>query len=150
MLRTFFSLGFLQVIGILITTVRSKVFALLLGPAGFGVVATIDQLVTSAAQLSNFGLPFTAMKFLSRGHSQGEAEFQKTYAAFLKAITALAMLAMLAAILIIPPFLERLDPQLVNYRKPVMIALLGVPSTMLLVFFVNMLVPGSSVCNRLH
>lgn len=139
MLRTFFSLGFLQVIGILITTVRSKIFAVLLGPAGFGVVATIDQLVTSAAQLSNLGLPFTAMKFLSRGHSQGEAQFQKTYAIFLKAITALSLLAMLTAILILSPYLGQLDPQLLNYRKPVLIALLGVPATMLLVFFANVL-----------
>lgn len=138
-LRTIFSLGFFQVIGIVITTVRAKVFAVLLGPAGFGVVATIDQLVTSAAQLSNLGLPFTALKFLSRGHSLGEEQFRKTYAAFLKAITALAILALLAAIFILPALLTRLDPQLVNYRKPVVIALFGIPSAMLLIFFVNVL-----------
>jgi antigen flippase len=139
MFRILFSIGFIQVIGLVINTIRAKIVALLLGPAGFGVVATIDQLVLSASQLSNLSLPFTALKFLSRGHSMGEDHFRKYYAAFFKAITALAVLATVIAIALIGIGLDELDPQLAKYRLPVLIALLGIPATMLLVFFVNML-----------
>jgi antigen flippase len=138
-LRTIFSIGFAQVIGLLINTVRAKIFAVLLGPAGFGVVATIDQLVLSVSQFSNLSLPFTALKFLSRDHSLGEEQFRKSYAAFLQAIACLAVIATVIAIAVIPRNLANLDPQLVKYRQPVMIALLGIPATMLLVFFGNVL-----------
>jgi O-antigen/teichoic acid export membrane protein len=139
MLRTIFSIGFAQVVGLLINTVRAKIFAVLLGPAGFGVVATIDQLVVSVSQFSNLSLPFTALKFLSRGHSLGEEQFRKSYAAFLQAIAILAVIATLIAIAVIPRNLANLDPQIAKYRQPVLIALLGIPATMLLVFFGNVL-----------
>jgi polysaccharide transporter, PST family len=139
MLRTIFSIGFAQVIGLVINTARAKVFAVLLGPAGFGVVATIDQLVVSVSQFSNLSLPFTALKFLSRDHSLGEEQFRKSYAAFLKAIAILAVIATLFAIVLIPGNLAKFDPQLVKYRQPVLIALLGIPATMLLIFLGNVM-----------
>jgi O-antigen/teichoic acid export membrane protein len=139
MLRTIFSIGFAQVIGLLINTARAKVFAVFLGPAGFGVVATIDQLVVSVSQFSNLSLPFTALKFLSRDHSLGEEQFRKSYASFLRAITILALIAALVAIGLIPGNLARFDPQLVKYRQPVLIAILGIPATMLLMFLGNVM-----------
>ena len=139
MLRTIFSIGFAQVIGLLINTARAKVFAVLLGPAGFGVVATIDQLVVSVSQFSNLSLPFTALKFLSRDHSLGEEQFRRSYASFLRAITILALIATGVAIALIPGNLAKFDPQLVKYRQPVLIALLGIPATMLLIFLGNVL-----------
>src|SRR2546430_761437 len=139
MLRTIFSIGFAQVIGLLINTIRGKIFAVLLGPAGFGVVATIDQLVLSVSQFSNLSLPFTALKFLSRDHSLGEEQFRRSYASFLRAITILALIATGVAIALIPGNLAKFDPQLVKYRQPVLIALLGIPATMLLIFLGNVL-----------
>ena len=132
-------MGVLQVVGLVFTMARAKVFALLLGPAGFGVVATIDQLVVSAQHFSNLSLPFTALKYLSRSHSVSEEEFRKSYAAFLKAITILAVVATAVLVPTLPALLASLDPQLVKYRGPVSIALLGIPSIMLLVFFVHVL-----------
>ena len=128
MLRTILSIGFAQGLGLLINTVRAKIFAVLLGPAGFGVVATIDQLVLSVSQFSNLSLPFTALKFLSRDHSLGEEQFRKSYAAFLQAIVVLAIIATVIAITVIPRNLANLDPQLVKYRQPLMVALLGIPA----------------------
>ena len=139
MLRTIFSIGFAQVIGLLINTARAKVFAVLLGPAGFGVVATIDQLVVSVSQFSNLSLPFTALKFLSRDHSLGEEQFRKSYASFLQAMTVLALIATLVAIALIPGNLAKFDPQLVKYRQPVLIALVAIPATMLLIFLGNVM-----------
>ncbi len=138
MLKTIISLAFIQLIGVVINTARTKIFALLLGPAGYGVVATIDQLVTSVSQFANLSIPFTALKFLSYCHSIGEESYRKSYSAFLKIILLLALLATLIAVLILPVLLESLDPQLAKYQQPVLIALFGVPATMLLVYFIHM------------
>lgn len=139
MLRKIASLGFIQLAGIFINVVRSKVFAVLLGPAGFGVVATIDQLLLSVVQISNLSLPFTALKFLSRSHSLGEDQFRRSYSAFFKAIMLLALIAMIITVVAIPANLERFDSQLAAYRGPVAIALVGIPATMMLMFFANVL-----------
>ena len=139
MFRTIFSIGLLQTGGIVITALRSKLFAVLLGPAGFGIVATIDQLVTSLAQLSNFSVPFTAMKFLSSSHSVGENEFKKSYAAFLRLMLGLALVATVASVAMVLWVLERIDPQLAQHRTTVVIAMLGMPALLLMMFFVNAL-----------
>lgn len=137
MFRVIFSIGFLQAVTIIINAVRTKIFAVLLGPSGFGVVATIDQFVLSVCHFSNLSLPFTALRFLSRSHSISEEQFQKSYAGFIKAIASLGLLATLILLLYLPPNLARFDPQLAKYRTPVSIALLGIPATMLLVFLVH-------------
>ena len=137
MLRTIFSIGLLQAGGIVISALRSKLFAVLLGPAGFGIVATIDQLVTSLAQLSNFSVPFTALKFLSRSHSAGEQEFKRSYAAFLRLMLGLAVVATVASVAVVLWALERIDPQLAQHRATVVIAMLGMPALLLMMFFVN-------------
>ena len=139
MFRAIFSIGFLQIVAIAIGVVRTKVFAVLLGPSGFGVLATIDQLVLSICQFCNLSLPDTAVKFLSRSHSISEEQFQKSYAGFIKAIISLGLLATVILLIYLPPNLARIDPQLGKYRTPVSIALLGIPATMLLVFLVHVL-----------
>ncbi len=139
MLRKIVSIGSVQLIGIVINALRSKLFAVLLGPAGFGVVATIDQLVVSSVQISNLSLPVTALKFLSRSHSLSEGQFRKSYSAFFKAMALLAFVATLITLLIVPTNLARLDPQLAQFRQPVTIALFGIPATMMLSFLVNVL-----------
>lgn len=139
MLKKIASLGALQLLGMVINLVRAKIFAVLLGPTGFGVVATIDQLVLSAVQITNLSLPFTALKFLSRSHSQGEVAFRRSYWAFSKLMGLLAIVATLVALALIPPNLQQLDPQLAPYRLPVTIALLGIPAAMLLIYLTNVL-----------
>ncbi|MBA2269739.1 MAG: oligosaccharide flippase family protein [Chthoniobacterales bacterium] len=137
MLRIIFSIGLFQVVNLVLNAARSKIFAVFLGPAGFGIVATVDQLVLSIAQLCNFGLPFTAMKFLSRSHSLGEEAFRKSYAAFLHVIIGLALVSTLLAATLLPLILDHLDPQLAQHRGTVLIALLGLPALLLMMFFVN-------------
>ena len=118
MLKELASIGSLQVVGIAINALRSKIFAVLLGPAGFGIVATIDQLVASMVQLCNLSVPYTALKLLSRSHSQGEAQFRRSYAAFFKLILALAIVSTLIAMAVIPSLMSQLDPQLRPFQGP--------------------------------
>lgn len=143
--RMLFSIGSLQGVVMVITAVRAKVFAVLLGPGGFGIVATLDQLVTTASQFSSFSLPFTAMKFLSRAHSQGEERFRRAYSRFLQAMVTLAVLATTAAVIVVPRFLGRFEHTIAKYDAPVSLALLGIPAAMLIAFFINALAARGQV-----
>ena len=59
-------IGALQVLGGLIFFVRTKVLALVLGPAGMGVVSVIDQFVQLVMQLSALTIPFAAAPLRGR------------------------------------------------------------------------------------
>lgn len=133
------SIAILQVLTILVGLLRAKGLAMLLGPAGFGVVSTIDQVVVTLVTLGALALPFTAMKFMARGHSEGEALFQRTGTGFLRLLTLLAVLttAVASAVVAFHPALFGGD--LLAWRGPLQVAVLGVPSAMLLILFVNIL-----------
>ena len=85
MSRVLLSIGAIQVVIMLVALVRAKVLSVLLGPAGYGVASTIDQTVLSTMQLAHLSLPFTAMKFMARRHSDGHDAFERTYATFFRA-----------------------------------------------------------------
>lgn len=139
MLKKIASLGVIQFLGLLVTLIRAKTFAVLLGPSGVGVIATIDQLVLSIVQITNLSLPFTALKFLSRSHSQGDQQFRRSYAAFAKAIVSITFIATITVVWAIPPRLDLVDSQIAQYRDAVTMALLGIPAATMMVFFSNVL-----------
>ncbi len=137
MLGAFVSIGLLQALLLVASIGRAKALALALGPAAFGVAATIDQLVMSLAQIGNLSIPFTALKFLSHAHSIGEAAFARTYALFFRGFLMLA-LALTAGIVVLLPFgIERLAPDLAPYRGAIALAVLALPATMMMMFFAN-------------
>ena len=137
--RVLAAIGALQVLVLLVALVRSKVLSLLLGPAGFGVASTIDQTVTTLAQLGALSLTFTAMKFMSRAHSEGHDAFRASYATFLRALSALgvATAAVALALLLARPGVFGAD--MAPYRLPLAVAILGVPAAMLGILFMNTL-----------
>lgn len=139
MLRAIFSIGFLQGLTLLANVTRAKALALMLGPAGFGVIATIDQLVQSSAQLSNLSVPFTALKYLSHRHSISDAAFGRAYIRFLRVMMVLTATATVLALILLPRLLAVFDSELARYSGIVRLALLGLPAAMLVVFFVNVL-----------
>jgi antigen flippase len=139
MSRVLLSIGAVQIVIMLVALVRAKVLSVLLGPAGYGVASTIDQTVLSTMQLAHLSLPFTAMKFMARRHSDGHDAFERTYATFFRALSLLALIAVgaVSALLVWKPGLFGND--LVAYRPILFIAILGVPAAMLNILFVNTL-----------
>lgn len=139
MLNKIASLSAIQLLSLALNMVRGKVFAVLLGPAAVGVIATIDQLALSVVQLANLSLPFTALKVLSHRHSLGDDAFVRPYTALHKAMLAVALGATIVVLVLIPTHLASLDAQLAPYRNVVTLALLGIPATLMLMFYVNVL-----------
>ena len=75
MSRVLLSIGVVHVLTMLVGLMRAKSLSVLLGPADFGVLSTVDQAVLSVVQLGALSLPFTAMKYMSQGHSEGPEQF---------------------------------------------------------------------------
>lgn len=137
MTGTLLSIAVLQVLTILVGLFRAKVLALLLGPADFGVVSTIDQVVLTLATLGAVSLPFTALKFLASAHSEHQERFRHAAAMFLKVLGALGAITALLALGFVAWRPDIFGADLVPYRIPLRLALLGVPATMLTMLFVN-------------
>ncbi len=137
--RTLLSIGAVQVLVMLVALVRSKVLSTLLGPASFGVVSTIDQTVLTLVSLGALSLPFTALKFMARGHSESPDAFRESYASFFRTLTMLAALTVAVVLLLLRFRPGTFGQDMAPYRTALAIATLGVPAAMLNVLFVNTL-----------
>lgn len=144
MLGTLFSIGAIQILVMVVLLARSKALSLLLGPAGFGVVATIDQTVMTVVILSALSLPLTGMKFMAHSHSLGPEPFQRTFSTFLRALGILAPAAVLVMTALLAVWPQVLGADLVRYRPYLAVAILGVPALSLNMLFVNTLAAGQA------
>ncbi|MBA2293039.1 MAG: oligosaccharide flippase family protein [Gemmatimonadales bacterium] len=129
----------IQVLTILVALVRSKLLSVLLGPADFGVVSTIDQVVMTAVQLGALGIPFTALKYMSQAHSRGQQEFRPVSTGFLRLLSVTAVVTTLLASAFFAWFPGVLGADLLPYRWPTQLALVGIPAVTLNIFLVNTL-----------
>lgn len=126
-LQAIVALGGIQALTMLAGLARTKVLAVLLGPAGVGIASVIDQVVSLVAQLGSLSIPFVGLKFLSRTRESGIAETRRIYFALvlLLALASFAAAAVAAGVATTQPtiFGDGLAP----YRNVLLVALLGVP-----------------------
>jgi len=123
--------------------VRTKAIALLLGPAGVGIISVIDQFVQLALQLSSFAIPFVAVKYLSKAHSEGETEFQETYASLLSLLLRLGTCGAAISAVLILVFPSLIGQQLEAHIGLVLLGLAGIPAAVLHGYFRN--VPAAAL-----
>ncbi|MEP6690044.1 MAG: hypothetical protein ABJD07_02745 [Gemmatimonadaceae bacterium] len=127
-LQAILALGGIQVFTMLAGLARTKVLAVLLGPAGVGVASVIDQVVSLVAQLGSLSIPFVGLKFLARAREAGAAETRGIYGAL---VVLLVLASTVAATIgggiasISPSFF---GDGLTAYRSALLMALLGVPA----------------------
>jgi O-antigen/teichoic acid export membrane protein len=139
MFKSMASIGLIQILIILVNMGRSKILSVLLGPSGFGIVATIDQVVLSTVQLAGIAIPFTAMKFMSHAHSESHRRFQAVYSSFLIVLLVLSVAATALMIFLINWQPDLFGDDLVEYNQFFNIAFFGIPIFMLGIFFVHVL-----------
>lgn len=100
--------GGVQVFGILITIIRSKFIAVLLGPAGIGVNALLTSSIGVIGGLTNFGLTTSAVKNIAVAHASGDEEkVSKVVAVFKRWVWITGMLGFVTA-LVAAPWLSEL------------------------------------------
>src|SRR4030095_4611457 len=126
-LQALLALGGIQALTMLAGLARTKVLALLLGPAGVGVASVVDQVVSLVAQLGSLSIPFVALKFLSRTRDESADETRRVYDALvlllvLASVTSAAIATTVAAV-----WPSTFGDGLAPYRSALIVALLGVP-----------------------
>lgn len=124
------AVGLVQVLILLFALSRAKGLAIMIGPEGVGVIGAVDQLVVTLTQISAFGIPFTAMKFMSAAHSDSEDAFKDSFTAFarLLLIISVSVLTIGFAVTSVAPSVLQI---FAGYQDVVLIALLTVPPTMI-------------------
>jgi PST family polysaccharide transporter len=143
MYSLFTRIGALQLLGGLIYFLRTKVLALVLGPAGVGVVSIIDQFVQLMLQLSAFAVPFAAIKVLSKAHSENSETFRATYASLLRLLLILGSVGAALGIGVIALRPRWASASLASHAALVTIGLLALPAMILHAFFRN--VPAAAL-----
>lgn len=128
-----------QILMTLVALGRAKVLAILLSPAGFGVAATIDQLIMTVVQLGALGMPFASLKYMALAHSEGQARFQSVAAGFAKAILSVGLLSTLVLLLILQFRPEWIGRELTPYLSYLKLAALCVPAAMMAILAANTL-----------
>ena len=66
--------GGVQGLNILISLVRNKVVASILGPGGMGLVALFNSVITFISQATNLGVSFSAVRHVSELYDEGGGE----------------------------------------------------------------------------
>ena len=85
--------GGVQGLNILIGLVRSKLVALILGPAGMGLASLLNTIVNFVSQATSLGISFSAVRHLSEIFDSGD---QRRIAAYVKTVRAWSMVTALA------------------------------------------------------
>lgn len=137
MFKVILTIGSIQVLAVFLQFIKSKVIAVYLGPAGVGVVGTIDQFVQFAAFVSVLGFPAASIKFLSKAHSEGEESFQKSYSGFFKSLLFLSAAGAILTISVIILKPGIIGEELQEYKLFLILGLLTLPTFTLLALFGN-------------
>lgn len=101
--------GGVQVFQILIGIIRSKVIAVLLGPAGMGVSGLLQTGTGMIAGLTNFGLASSAIKNIAAAQSEGNEERVGTVIAVFRRLVWWTGLVGLVVCLSLSPFLSEIS-----------------------------------------
>ena len=95
--------GGVQGLNILIGLVRNKVVALLLGPAGMGLVSLFNSVVSFISQGTNFGVPFSAVRQVSELYEKGDEAQLRHFVKVVRCWSLLtAVLGMMVCVLVGP------------------------------------------------
>lgn len=137
MFKIILTIGTIQAVAVFIQFIKSKIVAIYLGPAGVGVVGTIDQFVQLVAFVSVFGIPAASIKFLSKAHSEGDEVFKRSYAGFFKILLLLSATGAVLTIGIILLKSNILGEELEKYRLFLILGLLTIPTFTLTTLFIN-------------
>lgn len=98
--------GGVQGLNILIGLVRNKLVALLLGPAGMGLVALFSAVTNFFSQATNLGVSFSAVRHVSEIYESGDASLTQRYVKVVRGWSLLTGLAGMLLMALVGPLLS--------------------------------------------
>jgi len=145
-------LGSARGCGLIVTLVRQKILAIVLGRAGLGVLALLRQFLDPLIQILPLGVNAGVVKFVAQHRRTGdEAELRRTVSTaawFFLSISS-------AAALVVLYFSQPLAIRILGagaYRRLIVLAALSVPMTILAAYFNALLVGAQRIgtITRIH
>jgi len=100
--------GGVQVFNILIAIIRSKIVAVLLGPAGMGIIGLLNAATGMLSSLTNFGIGISAVKNIAEENSKGNETRIATIIIVLNRLVWMTGLLGVVVTIIISPWLSQL------------------------------------------
>lgn len=100
--------GGVQIFNILISIIRSKFVAVLLGPSGMGISGLFTSTTNFIGSITNLGLKTSAVKNIAAANTSGDMERVRTVASVLKRLVWLTGLLGTIVTLILAPWLSQL------------------------------------------
>jgi O-antigen/teichoic acid export membrane protein len=100
--------GGVQVFQILITIIRSKFVAILLGPVGMGIAGLLSSTTGFIAALTNFGLSTSAVKDVAEAHSTGDHDKLRTIITVFRRAVWFTGLLGAVVVLVLAPWLSEI------------------------------------------
>ena len=141
-LQAILALGGIQILTMAAGLARTKILAVLLGPAGLGIVGVIDQTVALVTHFGSLSFPFVALTFLSRARGETAERFTRLYLAFLKVLLASSLIATAVAIGIALWRTTLIADELAPYRIPLVLGLAGAPALAAAAYLRSVLAAG--------
>ena len=99
--------GGVQGLNILMSIVRNKVVAVLLGTAGMGLISLFNATVRLVSDSTNLGLSMSAVRELSAAYEQGDEERLKHRIQIIRMWVALTAIAGMLLCILLSPLLNR-------------------------------------------
>ena len=133
------AVGAIQVLMLLVALARAKFLAYAMGTQGYGIIGTIDQTIVTVVSVGSIGLPFVAVKILSRNKSESQENFERAYAGFFASLFVIGVVATaigVGAALLAPTIF---GTQIAQYRVLIAVAVVAVPSLMVNILLANAL-----------
>jgi O-antigen/teichoic acid export membrane protein len=100
--------GGVQIFNIIIQIIRSKFVAVLLGPAGMGIMGLLTSTISIVGSLTNFGLATSAVKDIAAAHSSGDIGRMSIIVATFKRLTWITGILGTVVTLILSSWLSKL------------------------------------------
>jgi len=120
--------GGVQAFNILISIIRSKFIAVLLGPAGMGIMGLLNSTITLIGSLTNFGLGTSATKDIAAANTTGNDKRIALIVTVFKRLVWITGISGMLVTLILSPWLSQLTFGNRNYT----IAFIWISITLLL------------------
>lgn len=98
--------GGVQGLNIAITLVRNKFVALLLGPAGMGLLSLFNTAVNFFSQATNLGISFSAVRHISEQYDSGDRQQLQHFIKIVRGWSLLTALAGMFVLAVLGPFLS--------------------------------------------
>ncbi len=124
--KSTFLFGFVQVVRLLVSLIRNKIVALLLGPNGMGVIGIYNNTINMIKTGAGLGISQSAVKDVSEANASGQVEaFSRTISLTHKLVFITSLFGLFVTILL-SPLLSKISFNNYQYTIPFIVLSLAV------------------------